>query len=701
MTAPLETFLGIDVGGTFTDVVLGDDRGNVHVAKLPTTPADPLQAIDGGIRQVLETAKVSAASISRVVHGTTRATNAIVERKVARAAFVATEGFGDMLELGREARVEADRYDLHFAKPRPPIEPELCFEAPERVDAGGQIIQGLSDEQAAEIAGQVAFAAPEAVAICLLHSAANPLHEERLAAACRAALPEAFVVASSEVWPEIREYERALTTVMCAAVGPEMAAYLSGFESLIRGLGIHAPVQIMESSGGVMSAARAARIPIYTVESGGAAGVVAAGFIGQLVGESEVISFDMGGTTAKAGVVRNSRPDVTHTFHVGGVASLSGRKGGEGFPLKIPVVDIAEVGSGGGSIAWVDSGDALRVGPRSAGADPGPACYGRGGREPTVTDANLVLGYLNPARLAGGVELSPGSAHEAILRHVGTKLNLDVAAAARGIHEIANLNMAAAIRVVTIHRGIDPRHFSLIGFGGAGPMHIARLAEAFDIQSARVPAAAGVASALGLLTSNPSVDTVRTLVTDETDANCEEIETIFRKLEQRTAREFDCEPSELQMSRSIDVQYVGQAHSLNVPLESGVFGPEGVRTVARNFRDLYRKSYGIDLDRPTQFVNFRTRTTHPVETLSLRAKAALDPANGSAAAPSGERNAHFSELDGFVATPVYAWTSLEPGHTFSGPGIVEGPDTTLVVPPNWQVSFDGTLNAILQRRPRL
>ena len=693
--------IGIDVGGTFTDVVLGDERGRVHVAKIPTTPDDPLVGIELGVRQVLAVSDVAAENVARVVHGTTLSTNAILEHKGARTAFVATQGFGDMLELGREARVESDRYDLFYEKPKPPVDRSLTFEAGERIDAHGGVIRPLSEQHAREVALAVAAVRPEAVAICLLHAHANADHERRMADACRRALPDAYVVASSEVWPEIREYERALTTVMCAIVGPKMAAYLKGFERAIREIGIPAAVQIMESSGGVMTAARAARVPIYTVESGGAAGVVAAGFIGGLRGASEVISFDMGGTTAKAGIVRGGRPDVTHGFHVGGIASLAGRKGGQGFPVKIPVVDIAEVGSGGGSIAWVDAGGALRVGPRSAGADPGPACYDRGGDEPTVTDANLVLGYLNPHHLAGGVALSPERSAAAIECRIGKPLGIDVPSAARGIHDIANVNMAAAIRVVTVQRGIDPRRFSLIGFGGAGPMHLARLAEAFAIPSAVVPAAAGVTSALGLLASDLSVDRVRTANLDEANVDASEIEAIFSELEASGASELEShaeEPGTLEVTRSVDVQYRGQAHALTVGVAHGTLGATAAPSAAEIsevFKRRYRDDFGIDLDRPTQFVNFRARVTRVVEKLSI---APRPHTQKSEAAPTGERRAYFVERGRFAATPVYHRDALAPGQRIPGPAIIEGTDSTLVIPPTWTASIDAHGNALLERR---
>ena len=399
-------YVGVDVGGTFTDVVLAGADGSVRIGKVLTTPEDPRVGVVDGIRQVLAGAGIDAGAVSRVVHGTTLATNVVIERSGGPVALVTTAGFADLLRLGREARVEDDRYDLFFTPMPAPVDPRLTFEARERVNARGDVLVALDDDAIADVVAQVTAARPTGVAVCFLHSYANPAHERAVVDALRAAMPDAFVAASHEIWPEIREFERAMTTVVCAIVGPVMAGYLAGLQARLTELGITCPVEIMESSGGVMSAARAAQRPVLTVESGGAAGVIAAGIVGHAAGFDEVISFDMGGTTAKTGIVRGGVPAITHDFQVGGKGSFGGTRAGTGVPVKIPVVDLAEVGAGGGSIAWVDAGGALRVGPRSAGAAPGPACYGRGGTEPTVTDANLVLGYLDPAGLAGGVTLS-------------------------------------------------------------------------------------------------------------------------------------------------------------------------------------------------------------------------------------------------------------------------------------------------------
>jgi N-methylhydantoinase A len=686
-------FVGVDVGGTFTDVVLADSAGRVTVGKVPTTPEDPRRGVVAGICDVLDRAEVGPAAVSRVVHGTTLATNVVLQRTAAPIALVTTEGFGDLLRLGREARVEDDRYDLFFTPAAPPVDARLTFEVAERVSAHGEVLIALTDEAVHDVARRVAAAGPAGVAVCFLHAYARSEHEHVVAEACRRALPSAYVVCSSEVWPEMREFERAMTTAVCALVGPVMSGYVDGLESRLREIGIACPVEIMESGGGVMSAQAAARRPVATVESGGAAGVTAAGIVGRSVGIADVISFDMGGTTAKTGIVRGGRPAITHDFQIGGKGSFGGARPGTGVPLKIPVVDLAEVGAGGGSVAWVDTGGALRVGPQSAEAVPGPACYGRGGTEPTVTDANLLLGYLDPAGLAGGVTLDPDLAAAAVERSVAAPLNIEVTEAAHAIHEIVNVTMVSAIRVVTLQRGIDPRRFTLVGFGGAGPMHAARLAAAFGIRSVVVPWAAGVVSAVGLVSSDPTVDLVQTRVLDLEDVDATTLTRVFDELEGRGRHELGGAGATFAVTRSADMRFRGQAHQLTVSVPDGPLGPEDVSALAKRFHEVYRLTYGIDAEAPPQFVNARVRVVRMVDKLSLRPHtvAERDPSMALA----GERAASFAELGGYTPTPVFDWSRLDPGCRLVGPAIVEGADATIVVPPDYSAAVDRWRNVVL------
>jgi N-methylhydantoinase A len=677
-----KVYAGVDVGGTFTDVVVATEDGRTIVRKLLTTHEDPRLAVAEGLLLGLEDAGAAPSDVARVVHGTTLATNVILERRGGRIAFVTTDGFGDLLRLGREARVEEDRFDLFFTTPKPPVEHTDTFEVVERVTARGEVLTALTPEHAREVAAKVAAANPVAVAVCFLHAYADPSHEALMAEALRAELGDTFVVTSTEVWPELREYERAMTTVMCAYVGPVMGAYLAGLEARLAELGVRCPIEIMESSGGVMPAALAAKRPIYTVESGGAAGVTAAGSVGRAIGAGDVISFDMGGTTAKAAIVRQGKPAVIHDFQVGGKGSFGGTRPGTGFPIKVPVVDMAEVGAGGGSIAWVDEVGALRVGPRSAGAMPGPACYDRGGDLPTVTDANLLLGYINPGGLAGGVGLVRERAEHVLERDVAKPLGIDLAGAARAVHEIINATMAAAIRVVTVQRGVDPRDFALVGFGGAGPMHVAGLADTFGIGTVVVPWAAGVASAVGLVSSDLGIERVRTRITDVEAADPADIEALYAELEAECRAELG--EGHLEVTRAADARFRGQAHQLSVVV------PRGLADVAEAFHAEHRRAYGIDLDAPVQLVNLRVRATRRADK-PTPVPLPIDPS--ATATPVGRRDAWFD--GGFVDTPVYSWGDLDPGVTIPGPALLESGDTTVVVPPNRTATVDGWRNALL------
>jgi N-methylhydantoinase A len=692
-------FLGVDIGGTFTDVVLSDERGAVHVGKVLTTPHDPRQAVRRGIEEVLHRSGTDPGAVTRVVHGTTLATNVILQRAGARVAFVTTAGFGDMLRLGREARVEDDRYDLRFTKPEPPVDHRLTIEVPERIGADGSIVVALDPVAIAAAVTRLAGLRPEAIAICLVNSHANDAHEAALAAACRQGLPGTYLAVSTEVWPEVREFDRAMTTVMSAYVGPRMAEYLSGLESELEAIGVRCGVEIMESSGGVMSAAIAARRPIYTVESGGAAGVTAAGTIGAAAGFGDVISFDMGGTTAKAGVVRGGRPDVTHDFQVGGKGSFGSMRAGTGFPVKVPVVDLAEVGAGGGSIAWVDPGGVLRVGPQSAGSDPGPVCYGKGGTAPTVTDANVVLGYIDPAGIADDLQLDRDAALAAIDAVVAQPLGLDPLAAAWAIHDLANASMAAAIRVVTVQRGIDPRRFAVVAFGGAGPLHACRLADTFGIGTVVVPWAAGVASAIGLLSADLTVHRVRAVRYRLDDTDPSALEHEFVTLAQAASAELahDGEHGAVRVTRQCDVRHVGQAHQLTVDVDPDPVDGEIMARAGERFRSRYRAEFGIALDSPLEIVHVRVTVSRGVDKVALGDPSA-HVGGDAASARRGEREA-WVPPDGPTTAAVYDWAALPPGATFDGPAIVQGADATVLVPGTRQATVDPHRNLVLDARP--
>ncbi|MGW3343869.1 hydantoinase/oxoprolinase family protein [Nonomuraea rubra] len=697
--------IGVDVGGTFTDVVLSGTSGAISVAKCLSTHYDPIAGIVSGVTRVL--GDRDPAQVTRVVHATTLATNAVLERKGARVAFVTTRGFRAAVPLGRYARVEEDRYDLRFTPPPPPVAPGDCFEVVERVSARGAVLTPLDPGSVRRVAAAIAARGIGSAAVCLLHAYANPAHERQVAEILRETVPD--VVTSSEVWPEIREYERATTTIMSAYIGPLMASYLSRLRERLAEIGIRAPVHVMESSGGVISAELAARRAVATIESGPAAGVLAAAG----AGFADAISFDMGGTTAKTCVVRGGRPEITHEFHVGGKGSFGGRRAGTGVPIKTPAIDLAEVGAGGGSVAWLDPAGALRVGPRSAGSSPGPACYGLGGSEPTVTDANLVLGYLSSA----SIPLSPPLADKALDR-LASPLGVSRAEAAYAVHEIVSASMASAVHVVTVQRGIDPRGFALVAFGGAGPMHAARIAERFGIGTVVVPAHCGVASAAGLLSGALSTERVLSRL-DAPDP-----EALFTSLAADAAADLDLDLAApgVRVLRSVDVRFRGQSHDLTV-----AWSADRATLESRFFRR-YAEVYGITQRGEIELVSYRIRVTTPPGAAPPDGALADDALAGGAlasdasqptpappgagaarsraaepgatrTASTGTRRAYFPECGGYTEVPVHTRQTLaRAGGTAPGPAIIEDPESTTVVPPAWTATLTPAHAIHLTRR---
>lgn len=689
--------LGADIGGTFTDVVLTRGDGRLHVAKKLTSEDAPERSVLEGVRQVIEEAGVSASSIVRVVHGTTLATNAVIERKGARVAFITSEGFGDLLRIGREARVEDDRYDLHFEPAQAPLRREAIFEVRERMSAAGEPILAFDYEHAKSVVAAVGQLAPEAVAICFLNAYANAKHELEMERLLREAMPEVLVIPSSRVHPEMREFDRASTTLFTAEVAPLMASYLARLETGLTTLGIEAPLQIMESSGGVMAAAVAAERAVATLESGGAAGVMAAARFADFYKKSKVISFDMGGTTAKAGVVHDGRPSVVRELHVGGRGSFGGRRAGTGMPIKTPTIDLAEVGAGGGSIAWLDPEGMLRVGPRSAGAMPGPACYGQGGAEPTVTDANLVLGYLSPEGFASGsFDLDVAAAHRAIESQIAGPLETSVERAAWAIHESANANMASAIHVVTVQRGLDPRDHTLVAFGGAGPMHVVGVADEFGIDHVIAPPQAGVASAIGMQATDLTAEHGRTYLIAATELTESIAQNLFEEIEAGARAKMGVASNEagLKVERLLDTRFVGQAHEVSIPV-SAELTPAALAEVPKNFRSRYAELYGIAPQGRVEIAAFRVRLCIPV----TRPPMAAADSEGVAAVSKRTCPAWFGGGEGPEAleTTLVAREDLCVGSPISGPLIIHGVVDTTVVPPGWDAEVDEVGSLHLRR----
>ena len=695
--AESQYFIGVDIGGTFTDVVLAESvTHRLFTAKTLTTPDRPGQAVISAMQDALAQAQATPADVQRVVHATTLATNLILERKGSRVAYVTTKGFGDLFVIGKERVVGADRYNVFLEKSPPLVSRRLTLEVAERVNRLGEVVVALDKREVVEGLTQLARERPQAVAICFFHSYVNPAHERAMAELVRECLPGVYVALSSEVWPEFREYERASTTVMSAYVGPTISNYVEALDAELRKMGLSGSFEIMQSNGGVMSAAAVARKPVYSVESGPAAGVIAAAHLGKMCDRSNIISFDMGGTTAKAGLIRHGKPSITHDFRVGSHLSSGFRAGG--YPIKIPVIDLAEVGAGGGSIAWVDAGGVLQVGPLSSGAAPGPACYGFGGEEPTVTDANLLLGYLDPAYFLGGRMRIYPERSQAAMALLAKKLGMDTVEVAKGIYEIANTHMGSAIRVVTIQRGIDPREFAVMAFGGAGPVHAVKVAEQFEIPNVIVPVSPGLASAFGLLVSDMAEDYVATSIMDGHEADAARIEQLLGNLEHNgraALRVQGVTESDILIQRLFDVRFKHQSHELSVPIPDGPISAATINAAEEGFRALYHELYGVLPNDPCQFVNFRVRATGIVRKPELSRGT---PGDGKPSrALKGTRQAYFRESAGFIETRVYDRARLRPGDLLIGPSIVEEPDSTTVCPPGYVVRVDEYLNLHIYR----
>lgn len=678
--------LGADIGGTFTDLVLVDEgTGAVSVGKILTTPKDPAQGIEAGVVRLLEETGVHLRAVNTLIHGTTLATNALVERKGARTALLTTSGFRDALEIGREGRY--DMYDLFIAPPAPLVPRRLRREVDERLLADGSVARPLDEAGAREVIRNLLAEGVEAVAVCLLHAYRNPVHERRLAELLAEVAPRLAVSCSWEVVPEIREYERASTTVANVYVMPLMARYLEELERKFAALGLGGRFFVMLSSGGIALPETARRAPIRLVESGPAAGALAAALMARLADEPHLLSFDMGGTTAKVCLIDSGEPLVAREFEV---ARADRFKKGSGLPIRVPVIEMIEIGAGGGSIARVDRLGLLKVGPESAGADPGPACYALGGDEPTVTDADLLLGYLDPDFFLGGrMRLDLEAARRAIATLIAEPLGLDLTAAAWGIHRVVNENMAAAARIHGIERGKDLRAYPLFAFGGAGPVHACQVGKILKVPRVLIPFGAGAISAYGLLTAPLAFDFVRTLPQRLDQAAWSPVNGLYAEMEaegRAILAAAGITGDLVRLKRSAEMRYVGQGHEVEVPLPLARLGPEHLEALTRSFEATYQALYGRTAPGvAVEVLNWRLVVSGPPP--EIRPPGAGTPRR-VASALKGRRPAYFPEAQGFVDTPVYDRYALGPGAAFEGPAIVEERESTAIVSPRARVKVD-------------
>ena len=683
---------GIDIGGTFTDLILIDDTtGALTVGKVLTTPADPSRAVADVLSDALQRAAAPAESVRHVIHGTTLVTNAVIERKGARTALLTTRGYRDAYEIAREHRY--DLYDLFLEMPTPLVPRYLRLEVDERVFADGSVARAPDPDSVARLVAELRDKDIQAIAVCFVHSYANPTHERLVGDIIREIAPAIRVSLSSEVVPEIREYERTSTTVVNVYVQALVEDYLAELVRRIRDLHVGGELLLMLSSGGISTVETATRFPLRLLESGPAGGALASAYFGQLVGVSDLMAFDMGGTTAKLCVIEEGRPLTSTEFEVDRKYRF---KAGSGLPVKTPVVELIEIGAGGGSIARVDSLGLLKVGPDSAGADPGPVCYGRGGREPTVTDADLLLGYLDPAFFLGGrLRLNRDAAERAIATKIAGRLGMSTVRAAWGIHQLVNEGMAGAARVHAIERGKDPRSLPLFAFGGAGPGHGYGVARVLHSPRLIVPFGAGVTSAFGFLTAPLAFDFVRSFLAQLDSVDWSHVNEILDEMTVQgdaiLARS-GIARSDRQFTRQADVRYTGQGHEIRIDLPEGQLGPEALSRICQTFETVYRSLFGrTGPDVPLEAVSWRLIASGPRPTVQL----STPPAATEDRALKGERLVYFPEWEEHRPVRVYDRYVLAPGTELDGPTIIEERESTTVVGPCARVTIDAARNLLV------
>jgi N-methylhydantoinase A len=672
----MSVHIGIDVGGTFTDlVVLEAATGKLALFKVPST-RPPTEGVLHGLRRVMDQLTVEPAQITRLVHGSTVATNAILEGRWAQTALLTTAGFRDVLEIARQNRPSL--YDLSVERPAPLVPRARRFGITERLDAQGRVIKPLDQDQVTRLIPRLKES--ESIAICYLFSYLNPAHEEATRALLVAQMDVPITI-SSEILGEYREYERCATTVMSAALGPVVGRYLQELKARVRQLGIPSRLQVMQSNGGIASAERASRQAVSMLFSGPAGGVAGARFVGVQAGFSDLITFDMGGTSTDVSLVRN------------GQISLKSEGLIAGRPVRLPMVDIHSIGAGGGSLAWIDAGGALRVGPQSAGAEPGPACYGKGD-QPTVTDAQLVLGRLDEQHVLGDRALDRGRAERAMFEKIAQPLGLSLEEAASGILEVADAQMERALRVITVERGHDPRRFALLAFGGAGPLHAGALAQRLDLPTVIIPPLAGVLCALGLLVADRVQDVVRTLIQPLDAPDLAQIAEGFGQMQREAEGRFGEKPVErLEVERALDLRYRGQSYELTIELGDATLTLESLAEATRLFHERHRQLYGYAMpQRPVEMVNLRLRAVGHTPQPILKDQS---PSADHKIFVKSRRSVYFRD-EGWLASEIHERGQLAPVMRLAGPAIIQGRESTIVLMPKQRGRIDEFGNLIIE-----
>jgi N-methylhydantoinase A len=696
----MKTFrAGVDIGGTFTDIVLLGDSGERYAKKVSSTVDDYARAITEGLAELLAEIEGEAAGIAELLHGTTVASNAILEHKGAKTGLITTKGFRDVLEI-RNLRMPR-LYDMSWTKPPPLVERRLRVEVDERINAQGGIDRPLDEASVERAVRFLVEEGVEAIAVCLLHSYLNAAHELRVKDIVARLAPAVTLCISAEVLPVINEYERSSTSVINAYVRPIVESYLNRLIDEVKRIGIDAPLLLMQSNGGLTTAKAAAVTPMHIIESGPAAGVVGVQALTRRIGIEKAISFDMGGTTAKASLIENGEVTRATEYQVGAGIVLGSRLlSGAGYTLKVPAIDLAEVGAGGGSILWIDAGGALQIGPHSAGAVPGPVCYDQGGTEPTVTDANIVLGYINPAQLVGGaLRLNADKARAVIADRIARSLGMSVEEAAYGAHLIAASNMIRALKAVSSERGRDPREYALVAFGGNGPMFAAGMAEAMHIPQVLIPPSAGVFSSFGLLYAEVEYYFTRTRKRLLRAVAPAELQDILDGLESEARvrlSEDGFVPDRIELRRSASLHYQGQSFELRVPLAAGRLDAAALAALEEAFGAEHERTYGhrAGIEEPVELVSLEVIGRGIPDTPRAASAAAASLAPDIAIA-NASRRAYFGSLQGWLDARIVNRSALKTPH--GGPCIVEEYDATCLVPPGWTAVLDEHGNIVLSR----
>ncbi len=684
--------LGIDIGGTFTDLVLLDEQtGILQFGKTLTTYPDPTKGIINGIHQLVASFDLEINTLTEIVHGTTLVTNAIIERKGAKTGLITTAGFEDVLEIGRELRY--DIYDIFLTVPEPLVPRNLRYGIKERLEKTGKPLIALDEKKVKAVVKKLVKQGVESIAISCLHAFANPQHEQLIGQFIQKNHPNIYCSLSSEIMPEIREYERTSATAMNAYVQPITDDYLQKLEANLKGLGFKGIINIMISSGRLTTVEGARKIPIQLLESGPAGGTMAGVFFGKLTKKLDLLAFDMGGTTAKASLIKDAQPEITNQFEAARVRRF---KKGSGLPVRIPVIDMIEIGAGGGSIARVNDLGLLTVGPDSASSQPGPACYGRGGELPTVTDADLVLGYLNPDYFLGGdMQLNKVLAEQAIKKHIAQPLGISVSEAAMGIHRIVNENMANAARVHILEKGLDPRQFSMMAFGGAGPVHAFGVARLLHAPQMIIPVGAGVTSALGFLVSPIASEHISSYVCRLSQMNWKKVNMMLKEMEQKGMqflKRAGIKKKEATIQRIADMRYAGQGHEITIQMPNSRLSAKSIDEIRRRFLQEYELRYSRSIDKmEMETVTWRVIVSGSTPALSPQ----QDIAKKGKKASKDKREVYFDNATKPIVCSVYDRYNLPIGKTIKGPAIIEEMESTTVIGHNTKIQIDQYKNIII------